>query len=471
MRKLISILLVLCTVLCAVPAIAEEPEQDYSVISGCNTVEGQVPFLGTQKLLDNGEAMILYEVGTDTLMYADNADEQLPPASLVKILTALIAVEKGNLDDLITVKQAVLDTLDPDAAMASPKLAADEVLTLQDLLCCMMVSAANDAAVVLADYVMGSQDAFVTEMNRYAEELGCTNTNFVNVHGLHHKEQYTSARDVVRILSKALQNEQFCEVFFADKYVVPATNKNDSRILVSQNYLMNKDIVVIHYDERVKGSRTGTTTNSTTNIATYAEVDDMKLISVVMGSASAYDEKTGRVKVFGGYGETQELLDLGFTGNKAGQLIYENQVLKQVAISGGSSDVTIASKDARSSVIPADMTLDRLEYRYVNETPLTLPVQEGQRVSTLQIWCNNICVAQTDIFAMNSVVAADQVFTVEEKQSVDLSGILSVVFKILAGILIAGLLVVVVFCLRKVYKITKQNRQRRRNSRNRRRSR
>ena len=471
MRKLISILLVLCTVLCAVSAIAEEPEQDYSVISGCNTVEGQVPFLGTQKLLDNGEAMILYEVGTDTLMYADNADEQLPPASLVKILTALIAVEKGNLDDLITVKQAVLDTLDPDAAMASPKLAADEVLTLQDLLCCMMVSAANDAAVVLADYVMGSQDAFVTEMNRYAEELGCTNTNFVNVHGLHHKEQYTSARDVVRILSKALQNEQFCEIFFADKYVVPATNKNDSRILVSQNYLMNKDIVVIHYDERVKGSRTGTTTNGTTNIATYAEMDDMKLISVVMGSASAYDEKTGRVKVFGGYGETQELLDLGFTGNKAGQLIYENQVLKQVAISGGSSDVTIASKDARSSVIPADMTLDRLEYRYVNETPLTLPVQEGQRVSTLQIWCNNICVAQTDIFAMNSVVAADQVFTVEEKQSVDLSGILSVVFKILAGILIAGLLVVVVFCLRKVYKITKQNRQRRRNSRNRRRSR
>lgn len=471
MRKLVLIILALCVLLSAVPVMAETTEQDFSVTSGCNTIEGQMPFLGTQKLVDNGKAMVLYEVGTDTLMYADNADEQLPPASLIKILTALIAVEKGNLDDLVTVKQAVLSTLDSDAAMASPKLVADEVLTLRDLLYCMMVSAANDAAVVLADYVLGDQETFVAEMNRYAKELGCTNTNFVNVHGLHHKDQYTSARDVIRILSKAVQNERFCEIFFADKYVVPATNKNDSRILVSQNYLLNKDIVVIHYDERVKGSRTGTTTDGTTNIASYAEVDDMKLISVVMGSASAYDEKTGRVKVFGGYGETQKLLDLGFTGNKAGQLIYENQVLKQIPISGGSSDVTIASKEARSSVIPADMTLDRLEFRYVNEVPLSLPVQEGQRVSTLQIWCNNICIAQTDIFAMSSVVAADQVYTADEKVSVDISGILSVLFKILAGMLIVGLLIVVVFYLRRVNKIAKQNKQRRRNRRYRRRSR
>jgi D-alanyl-D-alanine carboxypeptidase (penicillin-binding protein 5/6) len=310
------------------------------------------------------------------------------------------------------VKQEVLATLDSDAVMVSPKLTVAEILTVRDLLHCMIVSAANDAAVVLADHIMGGQVAFVAEMNRYANNLGCTNTNFVNVHGLHHDEQYTSARDVARILAAAVHNELFCEIFFADKYVVPATNKNDSRILVSQNYLLNKDIVVIHYDERVKGSRTGTTTDGTTNIASYAEVDDMKLISVVMGSASAYDEKTGRVKVFGGYGETQKMLDLGFTGNKAGQLIYENQVLKQIPIAGGSSGVTIASKEARSSVIPADMTLDQLEYRYVNEVPLSLPILEGQRVSTLQVWCNNICVAQTDIFAMSNVVAADQVFSV-----------------------------------------------------------
>lgn len=471
MKKIIVILLVLCILICIVPVAAEEQEQDFSVTSGCNTIEGQVPFLGSQKILDNGKAFILYEANTDTLMYADNADEQLPPASLVKILTALIVVEKGKLDDAVTVREKVLATLDPDAVRVQPKLVADEVLTVKDLLHCMMVAAANDAAVVLADHVMGDQKAFVAEMNRYAKELGCTNTNFTNVHGLHDKDQYTSARDAARILAKAIQNEQFCEVFFAKKYVVPESNKNQSRLLVSQNYLMNKDIVVIHYDERVKGSRTGTTTDGTTNIATCAEVDDMQLISVVLGSESAYDEKTGRVKVFGGYGETQQLLDMGFTDHKAGQLIYENQILKQIPISGGSSDVTISTKEARASVIPADAGKAQLEYRYVNEVPLSLPVQEGQRVSTLQIWCNNICIAQTDIFAMNSVIAADQVFSDDSNQSGSLSVFFGTFLKILGVVLVIGLLVVAVLYLRKLYKIKRQKRQQRRNSRDRRRSR
>lgn len=471
MKKITAIFLALCILVCIVPVMADATEQDASVINGCNTIEGQVPFAGTQRVVENGKAFILYEVNTDTLMYADNADDQLPPASLVKILTALIVVEKGKLDDAVTVKESVLATLDPDAVRAQPKLVADEVLTVKDLLYCMMVAAANDAAVILADHIMGDQKAFVAEMNRYASELGCTNTNFTNVHGLHDNEQYTSARDAARILAKAVKNEQFCEIFFAQKYVVPASNKNESRLLVTQNYLMNKDIVVIHYDERVKGSRTGTTTDGTTNIASCAEVDDMKLISVVMGSESAYDEKTGRVKVFGGYGETQQLLDLGFTGNKAGQLIYENQTLKQISISGGSSDVVIATKEARASVIPADLGREQLEYRYVNEVPLGLPVEEGQRVSTLQIWCNNICLAQTDIFAMNSVIAADQVFSDEGKETRNISAFLGAAFKILSVIFAIGLLVVLMFYLRKRYLIAKVKRQQRRNSRYRRRSR
>lgn len=471
MRKFTVIFLVLCILICIEPVMADETEQDFSVISGCNTLEGQVPFLGTQKIIENGKACILYEANTDTLMYADNADEQLPPASLVKILTTLIAVEKGKLDDAVTVKQKVLDTLDPDAVRIQPKLAADEVLTVEDLLHCMMVTSANDAAVILADHIMGDQKAFVAEMNRYAKELGCTNTNFTNVHGLHNKEQYTSARDTARILAKAIQNEQFCEIFFAKKYVVPATNKNESRVLVTQNYLMNKDIVVIHYDERAKGSRTGTTTDGTTNIATCAEVDGMKLISVVMSSASSYDEKTGLVKIFGGYGETQQLLDLGFTGHKAGQLIYENQILKQIPISGGSSDVTIATKEARSAVIPADAGREQLEFRYVNEVPLSLPVKEGQRVSTLQIWCNNICIAQTEIFAMNSVSAVDQIFSDEGNRSGTAAIFLRNALKVLGVILVIGLLVVGVFYLRRLNQIAKQKRQRRRNRRDRRRSR
>ena len=455
--------------LCIVPVSAEAPVADASVINGCNTLDGQVPFLGTEQLVKNGKAMILYEAGTDTLMYADNADAPLPPASIVKILTALIAVEKGNLDDVVTVKQTVLSTLDPDAAVVEPALVDGEVLTVRDLLYCMMVASGNDAAVVLADYIMGGQTAFVAEMNRYAAELGCTNTNFANVHGLHDKNQYTSVRDVARILAKAVQNETFCEIFFAKKYVVPATNKIESRVLVTQNYLMNKDSVVIHYDERVMGSRTGVSADGTNNIASYAEVDDMKLICVVMGSASTLEN--GAIKTFGGYGETQKLLDLGFTGNKAVQLIYENQVMKQITISGGSSDVTVGTRSAVSSVIPASFDMEQLELRYVNEVPLSLPIQEGQRVSTLQIWCNHTCIAQTDIFAMSSVLPAGQVFMQDEKMPEKEANYSRIFFWVLAVIVGIVLVIAVMSYLSRINRAARRRRQRRRSSRDRRRSR
>ena len=469
MKKLGVIILMLCVLLCIVPVSAEEPVADASVVNGCNTLNGQVPFLGTEQLVNNGKAMILYEAGTDTLMYADNADAPLPPASLVKILTALIAVEKGNLDDVVTVKQPVLSTLDPDAAVVEPALVADEVLTVRDLLHCMMVASGNDATVVLADYILGDQSAFVAEMNRYATELGCTNTNFVNVHGLHDKNQYTSVRDIARILAKAVQNEKFCEIFFAKKYVVPATNKNDARVLVTQNYLLNKDSVIIHYDERVMGSRTGVSADGTNNIATFAEVDDMKLICVVMGSSSTLEN--GAIKTFGGYGETQKLLDLGFTGNKAVQLIYENQVMKQLSISGGSSDVTVGTHSAVSSVIPASFDMDQLDFRYVNEVPLSLPIQEGQRVSTLQIWCNNTCIAQTDIYAMSSVLPAGQVFIQDEKMPEKETNYGKILLWVFVSIVVVVIVFAVMSYLSRINRAARKRRQSRRNSRDRRRSR
>lgn len=469
MKKFGVVILILSLLLCGMPALADEPVGDSSVVNGCNTLDGQVPFLGTQQLVKNGKAMVLYEANTDTLMYADNADTQLPPASLVKILTALIAVEKGSITDVVTVSQEVLSTLDPDAAVVEPALTVGEVLTVQDLLHCMMVASGNDAAVVLADHIMGDQTAFVTEMNRYAAELGCTNTNFTNVHGLHDKNQYTSARDVARILSKAIQNEQFCQVFTAKKYVVPATNKTDSRVLVTQNYLLNKDSVVIHYDERVKGSRTGVANDGTHNIASLAEVNDMKLISVVMGSASAYEN--GAVRVFGGYGETQRLLDLGFADHKSAQLLHENQVLRQLAVPGGSSDVTVGTKEAVFSVIPASADTNQLDFRYVNEVPLNAPIQEGQRVSTVQIWCNNICIAETDIFAMSSVLPAGQVFAVEEESPKKEVNYLRIFLYILGAAVVIALLCVVIVSLSQANRIAQKRRHSRRSSRDRRRSR
>jgi len=468
MKKFALFAFVVCLLICILPVSAAETEGDASITHGCNTLDGRIPFLGTEKKVENGKAMILYEVNTDTLMYADNADTQLPPSSLLKILTALIALEKGTLTDVVTVRKEVLDTLDPDAAMVG--LVPDEVLTVRDLLHCMMVSSGNDAAVVLADHIMGSQSAFVTEMNRYAERLGCVNTHFENVHGLHDKQQYTTARDVAKILAKAINNEQFTDIFGAKSYNVPATNKSDMRTLTTQNYLLNNDSVEIYFDERVTGSRTAVAYDGTRGIASVAQVGDMRLICIVMGAESEYGADGYSVRVFGGYNETRQLLDLGFTGYETAQLFFENQPMMQRPVTNGSSELTVATGSAGYSVVPSLQTESSLTYRYVNEVEFAAPIQAGQRVSTLQIWFNDICLVQTELYAMSTVLPAGEVFSTEEP-SLDTADNSQILWLVVGGSVGVILLCAVVGLLRRANRIARARQRSRRNSRNRRRSR
>ena len=419
-----------------IPVSAAET-QDVSVIGGCKTIDGQVPLLGTGQLISNAAAVLLYEVNTDTLMYAYNADNQVTPSSLVKILTALIAVEKGKMDDVVTVRSEVLSTLAPDAAMVG--LEIDEVLTVKDLLYCMMVASGNDAAVILADHVMGSQQKFVEEMNRFAAEIGCTGTHFTNVHGLHDENQYTTARDVGRILIRALQNESFCEVFGAKSYVVPKTNKSEERKLTTQNYLMNSGKAI--YDERLTGGRTAVNNDQTRSIASVAQVNDMHLMCVVIGARSQFEKDGYTVKVFGGYSETQELLDMGFNGYKTAQILQPDQVLQQISVMGGDCDVSMGTGKGALCVIPVGTDLNGLSFRYANEISLTAPLQKGQKLSDLQVFYGSVCLAQTETYAMNAVRIAGTQFT-DNVQNAEKPGFFKVFFYVLGSVF---LLVLAIF--------------------------
>ena len=467
MKKLIALCLIAALLLCCMPVMAADTE-DASVAAGCNTIAGQVPLLGTGQLISNASAVLLYETNTDTVMYAYNADAQVEPASLLKIMTALVAIEKGNMTDAVTVREEVLATLAPDAAVV--ELVADEVVTVKDLLYCMMVASGNDAAVVLADHVMGSQVAFVEEMNRYATELGCTGTNFTNVHGLHDDNQYTTARDIGRILTHALTNEEFTELFGAKYYTVPKTNKSEDRHLATQNYLINNDKVIIHYDERVTGSRTAVNPDQTRNIASVAKMDDMQLVCVVFGAKSQFEKDGYSVKVFGGYDETKELLDLGFTGYKTAQILQPDQVLQQLNVLNGECDVSVGTRDGANCVIPANIDLNGLSFRYANEAALTAPIEKGQKLSDLQIYYGSVCVAQTETYAMNAVRIAGSVFSDNGNQRKSVGG-LTVLLYLIGGVFVIGLAGFVALFLLRSGRIAKMRRQSRRNSRNRRRSR
>lgn len=468
MKKLGLFCLTLCLIttlmLQVMPVFAEETGSNNTVISGAHSLDGQVPLLGSDRLVENLQSAIVYETKSQTLMYAFRADEQVSPASFVKILTALMVAERANLSDTVVIKEATLNTVADDAV--SVDLLPDEVMTVEDLLYCMMVGSGNDAAAVLAEHISGSQSKFVEEMNQYAAELGCTQTNFTNAHGLHDDMQYTTARDMARILAKAMENEVFSKVFGTVYYKVPATNLSEERSLATGNYLMNNEKVQIYHDSRVTGGRTAVTSTGYHSIATSAENNGMQLICIVTGSQSVYKEDGYTVQIFGGYKETSTLLDSGFEGFTAKQVVYAGQSVAQYAVENGASDVVVGAIDSVYTVLPSDVGVDNLDYRVVKESDtVTAPVEKGQVLSALEVWYGSICVAHIDLCAMNNVpVFSNQMDTVDDdSQRFPWKTVFTVVICVFVGITV---ILIVIRSVNSVRRAAARN-----NSRKRRRSR
>lgn len=401
MKKITIYLLALCLLL-SVPVNFISVSAEESAQKGAHSLDGAAPVLGSGRLVENVESAIVYELNSQTLMHAYNADKMIYPASFVKILTALIVCEQTELSATVTVRDDVLNTVDDEAF--SVNLLAGETLTVEDLLYCMMVGSANDAAAVLADYVSGGQADFVAYMNQYAQEIGCTQTNFTNAHGLHDESQYSTIRDTARILSKAMENELFCTVFGATHYTVPQTNLSEERKLSTGNYLINDDTVEIYKDDRVTGGRTGVTASGYRCIATSAQSNGMNLICIITGAADVYEENGYSVKIFGGYTETSQLLDQACNGYSLKQILHKGQIINQKNVVNGDSDVVIATTDSVYAVLPQGIKSEDLDFKIVYyEDELVSPVEKDRIIAVLEVWQNNICIGCVDLCTMNSV--------------------------------------------------------------------
>lgn len=384
------------------PSVLEETVQADASVYGCFSMDATEAFLGDKQLVKNAKSVFLYELNTQTLMYAWEADQALIPSSFVKILTAIVAIENGALDSAVTVSESAVSDLPLGAVSA--KLQVSEVLTLQDLLYCMMVGSANDAATVIAEHISGSEYEFTKLMNEYASRIGCTGSHFVNAHGLEDESQYTTARDTAKILAYAMQNETFRNIFEAKEYTVPATNKSAERNLITGNYMMSTHEVQIYFDERVAGGRTGVANDGARSLATIARSGQMELLCVVMGAASVYEESGNKIRSFGGYNETKTMLDSGFEGYTAAQILYDGQALTYFEIGNGDSLLSVGPHATLSTVLPVKLDRTELTFRYSDEIrKLTAPIRAGDRVCNVEIWYKDLCLAVTDLYAMNDV--------------------------------------------------------------------
>ena len=227
------------------------------------------------------QAAVLIDARSGEVLLDKNASERMYPASTTKIMTLLLGLERGNLEETVTVPSSAGQV--PADSSRMP-VAPGEKLRYQDLLYGLMIRSGNDAANAIASLAAGSVDAFVERMNDKAQELGLSGTHYDNPHGYQSETHYTTAQDMASLTRYALQNEQFREVFTTHTYQVPATSDRAARTLQCSYLIFDPDSE--YYDEDAVGGKTGFTSAAGYCFVCYAERDGVELIAVIFKSGS-----------------------------------------------------------------------------------------------------------------------------------------------------------------------------------------
>ena len=228
-------------------------------------------------------AAIVMETSTNTVLYSKNADQALYPASAVKVMTCLMALENSSLDDQVTMTATGVSGVTDGGANISAQL--DEVFTMEQCLYAIMVASANDIALQVAEHISGSIEDFVAAMNTRAQELGCTNTVFTNPTGLPDENQHTTAHDMALIMEAAMANDTFRTIAQTTSYTIPATNVSGGDRVLTNNFTMINSSSDSYYEPCI-GGKEGYTEASGSTLVCEASKNNMKLVCVVLNGAS-----------------------------------------------------------------------------------------------------------------------------------------------------------------------------------------
>ena len=236
--------------------------------------------------LPAGQQGVLLDVNQHKTLYAKGAFVRVYPASITKLVTSIMALEYGNMSDVVTIKQEDLNL--EEAAQVCGFIPGDQ-LTMSQLLHCLLVYSGNDAAMAIADHIGGSISGFVDLMNEYARSLGCTGTHFVNPHGLHDPDHYTTPYDIYLILKEAAKYPEFTSISQLPSYTVEYYRSDGTymktELLATDHYLTGE--ATLPKDVTVLGGKTGTTSNAGNCLALLtSNAYGRPFVSIVMGASS-----------------------------------------------------------------------------------------------------------------------------------------------------------------------------------------
>ena len=363
-RKIIAVMLAVVMLLCLTLPISAEG--DISVDSAALTL--------------NCESAVLMEATTGAVLYEQNADKALPPASVTKIMTLLLVMEAI---DSGTLKWEDTVTCSANASKMGGSqifLKEGEQMSVRDMVKSVVIASANDAAVALAEHIAGSEEVFVSRMNARAKELGMKNTNFENTNGLDDTAQnhVISARDIA-IMSRAL---------ISHKEILEYSSTWMDSIRNGEFGLTNTNRLVRFY-KGCNGLKTGSTAKAKFCISATAERDGMTLIAVIMASPSR-DERNAAAKT---------LLDWGFSNYELYTSDYK--IPKNIEVIGGESEFCDISGDSFSAVVPKGKA-KKITVSAELPEKLTAPISKGSTVGKIKYSIDGKNIGETNV-----ITAAD----------------------------------------------------------------
>ncbi len=334
-----------------------------------------IPVYAEDDMNLNCKSAILMDYGTGKIIYEQNSNEKLPPASVTKVMTMLLTIEaldngKITYDDKVTIS--------PQASSKSNKgtmllLEAGEVRTVKDLLYGIAVESANDACIAMAEHISGSEEEFVKLMNKRAKELGANDSNFVNPNGLPAEGHVTTAHDLAVISRELLKHEKIFD--FISQYMVKVYVGKKNNVL---RELVNKNKMIRFYND-VDGIKTGWTEEAGYCISVTAKRNNLRLISVVMGSPTVDIRNK----------EARKLIDYGFANFNSFTVAKKGEKIQEVKVSKGSRLTVNAVTDSDISTLLTKGEEKDIKKTVILPEMLKAPLAKGDKIGELVISIND----------------------------------------------------------------------------------
>ena len=328
-------------------------------------------------------AALLMDLNTGKILYEKNINQKMYPASLTKVMTAILTLENCELNEVATVSYDAVMSI--TSGYVTANLQIGEEVTVEQLLYVLMVGSANDSAVVLAEHISGSVEDFAVLMNEKAREIGCTSTNFLNPYGAHDENHYSTAYDLALMAKYAMQNETFRTLVSTTSYKLPITNKyeKEDRLFTTTNALLmvsNNTRADNYYYKYATGLKTGFTTPAKNCLIASANKGNLELLTVVLGAGQNNEGLSNR------YLDTINLFEYGYDNYALREVIKSGGVVQTVNVSNATRDTkkldAVVQNDISVLIKASDKNNALLPEVHINED-LKAPIKQGDVIGTV----------------------------------------------------------------------------------------